>query len=115
VDRYGNCQLNIDPDDIAAWGDRVQVRWTRPREGTRTATRSRAFDDLKTGQVGLLTDSYGLLAVVVSRGSAADTLGLLAGDEVALVRLDDDAPEGAPPVPVTLQTTRSTSRPEGPA
>ena len=99
VDRYGNCQLNIDPDQISSWGDRVQLRWTRPpagaavgagpTEGTRTAQRVRAFDELGSGQVGLVVDSYGLLAVAVSRASAADILQIAAGDELALVPLGD--------------------------
>ncbi|HEY6697655.1 MAG TPA: SAM-dependent chlorinase/fluorinase [Acidimicrobiales bacterium] len=90
VDRYGNCQLNIDPDQIASWGDRVQLRWTRPTEGTRTARRVRAFDELGTGQVGLVVDSYGLLAIAMSRASAADTMQIAAGDELALVPLGDE-------------------------
>jgi S-adenosyl-L-methionine hydrolase (adenosine-forming) len=89
VDRYGNCQLNIDPDQIASWGDRVQLRWTRPTEGTRTALRVRAFDELGSGQVGLVVDSYGLLAVSLSRASAADALQIAAGDELALVPIGD--------------------------
>ena len=52
--------------------------------------------------MGLVTDSYGLLAVAVPRGSAADTLGLATGDEVVLVPLDDDEPEGSTPIPVQL-------------
>ena len=107
VDRYGNCQLNIDPGEVETWGDRIQVRWTRPREGTRTATRVRAFEELSVGQVGLVVDSYGLLAIAVARGSAADTLGLAAGDEVHLVPLDDEpsavAPTSAASAPVDLR------------
>jgi S-adenosyl-L-methionine hydrolase (adenosine-forming) len=94
VDRYGNCQLNIDPDQIASWGDRVQLRWTRPTEGSRTAVRVQAFDDLGSGQVGLLVDSYGLLAVAMSRASAADTLQIAAGDELAVVPLGDEGDDG---------------------
>jgi S-adenosylmethionine hydrolase len=117
VDRYGNCQLNIDPEQIETWGERVQLRWTRPTEGVRTARRTTAFDDLAVGQLGLVTDSYGLLAVAVTRGSAADTLGLAAGDELALVPLlgaegDDGAGNGdgaeraGVTSPVTLQPRR---------
>lgn len=94
VDRYGNCQLNVDPDAVEAWGERVQLRWTRPREGVRTAVRVDTYAELGTGQVGLLVDSYGLLAVSTARGSAAEMLGLEAGDEISLVPLaDDDAGE----------------------
>jgi S-adenosyl-L-methionine hydrolase (adenosine-forming) len=91
VDRYGNCQLNIDPDAVATWGERVQLRWTKPREGVRTAVRAAAYGDLQPSQVGLIVDSYGLLAVSVPRGSAAETLGVVVGDELSLVRLDDEA------------------------
>jgi S-adenosylmethionine hydrolase len=120
VDRYGNCQLNVDPDEVAAWGDRVQLRWTRPREGVRTARRAGAYDDLEPGQVGLIVDSYGLLAVSVTRGSAAETLGLEAGDELALVRLGDEPEDAAEQAgngehrhggitsPVTLQPRKPT-------
>ncbi|HEY8525197.1 MAG TPA: SAM-dependent chlorinase/fluorinase [Acidimicrobiales bacterium] len=97
VDRFGNCQLNIGPEEVDGWGDRIQVRWSRPRPGSRTARRVRAYDELAEGQVGLAVDSYGLLAIVVPRASAADTLGLATGDEIRLVRLDDGTQEGAPP------------------
>ena len=88
VDRYGNCQVNVDPEAIETWGPRVQLRWTRPREGVRTAVRAATYGDLQPSQVGLVVDSYGLLSVTVARGSAADTLGLEAGDEISLVPLD---------------------------
>jgi len=90
VDRYGNCQLNVDPEAVATWGERVQLRWTKPREGVRTAVRVDTYGDLQPSQVGLIVDSYGLLAVSVPRGSAAETLGVVAGDELSLVPLDDD-------------------------
>jgi S-adenosylmethionine hydrolase len=114
VDRYGNCQLNVDPDEVEGWGERIQLRWRRPAEGVRTARRARAYDDLATGQVGLVVDSYGLLSVTVSRGSAAETLGLVAGDELALVPLagGEDASDGngrgaGLTTPVTLQPRRT--------
>jgi S-adenosylmethionine hydrolase len=121
VDRFGNCQLNVDPDEVDDWADRIQLRWVRPKEGSRTATRVRVYDDLATGQVGLAVDSYGLLAVVTARGSAADTLGLAAGDEIHLVRLDDGPGSGPGPgngagvsVPVSLGT-RPASEPPRPS
>lgn len=102
VDRYGNCQLNIDPAQLDGWGDRVQVRWSRPEPGSRTARRATTFEQLGDGQVGLVTDSYGLLALAVAKGSAADVLDLATGDEIVLVPLDDDEPEGSTPTPVRL-------------
>jgi S-adenosyl-L-methionine hydrolase (adenosine-forming) len=92
VDRYGNCQLNVDPDQIAGWGDRVQLRWEGLRPGVRTVQRARTFDDIGSGKVGLIVDSYGLLAVSVGQGSAAELLGVGAGDEITLATIDAESP-----------------------
>jgi len=81
VDRYGNCQLNVDPDEVEGLGERILLRW---KGSTRTGVRSQTYGDIPGGQVGLVVDSYGLLSVCVDRSSAADELGLAAGDEVTL-------------------------------
>jgi S-adenosylmethionine hydrolase len=82
VDYFGNAQLNVGPDEVADMGDRVMVRiGDRP---PRLALRVDNFSQLKSGQVGLVVDSYGLLAVVLNRRSAAEELRLGAGDAVVL-------------------------------
>jgi S-adenosylmethionine hydrolase len=91
VDRYGNAQLNVDPDEVAEWGRRIQLVWDG---GSRTATRATAYAELANGDVGLVADSFGLLAVTMPRTSAAALLGLDAGAPVRLRRLDD-AGEGS--------------------
>jgi S-adenosylmethionine hydrolase len=81
VDRFGNAQLNVDPDEVAAMGDVVTLAAGDQR---RTAVRATTYADLDAGQVGLVVDSYGLLTVALSRRSAADELRLRAGDAVTL-------------------------------
>ncbi len=81
IDRFGNAQLNVDPDDIADWGDRVVIHWGRER---RTAKRARTYDDLGPGDVGLVVDSYGLISIALDRGSAAEQLKLHPADAVRL-------------------------------
>jgi S-adenosylmethionine hydrolase len=81
VDRFGNVQLNVGPDDVEGLGDRVAVRWAGE---VRTAVRADAYDDVGAGELGLLVDSYGLMALSLNRSSAADELGLHAGDPVSL-------------------------------
>jgi S-adenosylmethionine hydrolase len=81
VDRFGNLQLNVDPDDVATFGDRV---WVRVGGHDRIARRSDTYGDVGPGEVGLVTDSYGLLSIAVDRGSAAAELGIGAGAEVRL-------------------------------
>jgi S-adenosylmethionine hydrolase len=82
VDRYGNVQLNVDPDEIAAFGDRVRLRWGA--EQVRTGRRAHTYGGLRTGEVGLVVDSYGLVSIALDRRSAADELHLRPGDAVSL-------------------------------
>jgi S-adenosylmethionine hydrolase len=102
VDHFGNAQLNVGPEDLEGWGSRLRVRL--PDGVARTATRATTYAELGPGAVGLVLDSYGLLAVSLDRRSAADELGLAAGDAVRLARLDDD--EAATITPVALPLRR---------
>jgi S-adenosyl-L-methionine hydrolase (adenosine-forming) len=82
VDRFGNAQLNVGPDEIEAMGDRVMIKiGDKP---PRVAHRVTTYAALATGQVGLVVDSYGLMAVALNRRSAADELRIGSGDAVAL-------------------------------
>ncbi|MGQ0830843.1 MAG: SAM hydrolase/SAM-dependent halogenase family protein [Microthrixaceae bacterium] len=82
VDRFGNCQLNVDPDEIARLGTRVQLRWG---DDVRTAQRAPTYEGIAPGQVGLVVDSYGMLSVCLGKRSAADELAMRVGTEVALL------------------------------
>jgi S-adenosylmethionine hydrolase len=98
VDRFGNAQLNVDPDDVAGWGDRIGLRWDGGGSPmSRTARRADTYGDLGPSDIGLVVDSYGLLSVCVVRGSAAAKLDLDAGHEIRLVRFDDDGGDGGAP------------------
>ena len=91
VDRYGNAQLNVDPDEVAHLGDAVLVHF---HGQVRSARRSTTYGSIPRGGLGLVTDSYGLLSICLERQSAAAELGLGAGDEVQLEQ-GDDRPMGA--------------------
>ena len=95
VDRFGNAQLNIGPDDLPpTWGGLLQLRFGVPTDpsGTsvRRAVRAANFAELTGGSVGLVLDSYGMLAVSMDQRSAADELGLATGDQVVVIALDDE-------------------------
>jgi hypothetical protein len=101
VDHYGNAQLNVSMEDIAGWGDRVRVRLG---ETARAAVVAGAFGELGPGTIGLVVDSYGLLALCLEKRSAADELRIAAGDLVTLEPFADDAPTTATvPTPIRLQ------------
>ncbi|MDY7101815.1 MAG: SAM-dependent chlorinase/fluorinase [Actinomycetota bacterium] len=102
VDRFGNCQLNLDPDEL----DPATAKWRITHRGrARNARRVRAFAELATGELGLVLDSYGLLALAFDRSPAAEELDLAAGDQISLEPADDepDAPDGPVTSPVTLR------------
>lgn len=97
VDRYGNAQLNVGPDELDLLGrDAEEAVAVRIEGATRTARRARAYGDLSPGVLGLAVDSYGLLALVLDRRSAAAELGLAAGDGVTLLPVGEDGAEEAP-------------------
>jgi S-adenosyl-L-methionine hydrolase (adenosine-forming) len=101
VDRYGNCQLNVDPAEVDGFGSRVQLRWG---DDVRTAQRSPTFEGITPGQVGLVVDSYGMLAVCMGKRSAADELHLPVGTEVVLAPPSDEERPGPTSAPVRLST-----------
>ncbi|HVF75799.1 MAG TPA: SAM-dependent chlorinase/fluorinase [Acidimicrobiales bacterium] len=82
VDRFGNLQLNVAPEEIDRLGERVALRWGADQ--VRTARRAVAYGDLKPGEVGLVVDSYGLVSIALDRLSASDQLRIRPGDGVSL-------------------------------
>ena len=78
VDRFGNAQLNTGGEGVPAV---VAVEAGAKRVAAR---RVGAFGELGEGELGLVTDSYGLLALAFNGSSAAVRLGLAEGDRVRL-------------------------------
>jgi S-adenosylmethionine hydrolase len=79
VDGYGNCQLNVGPDEIARFGNTVRLVMG---DDVRSARIASHFAEIDGGAIGAVVDSYGMVALAVDRGSAAETLRLSAGDAV---------------------------------
>ncbi|HEY7629031.1 MAG TPA: SAM-dependent chlorinase/fluorinase [Ilumatobacteraceae bacterium] len=88
VDHFGNCQVNIGPEEIADWGPQIQLSFG---ETVRVATRQPTFSAVSTGAIGLVVDSSGMLAIVLDQRSAAAELGLGAGDQITLAPVTDEA------------------------
>lgn len=91
VDRYGNAQLNVDPDELEPFDEHVRLVL---EEGSRAARRVGAVADLEPNELGLVVDGYGLMAVVYDRRSAAAELGLVASSPVTIEALDEERPPG---------------------
>jgi S-adenosyl-L-methionine hydrolase (adenosine-forming) len=81
IDRYGNAQLNVGPDEVEFCGETVLVSFG---EQQRVAAVVQSFDELGEGRVGLVTDSYGLLSLSMARRNAAAELGIAADEKITL-------------------------------
>jgi S-adenosylmethionine hydrolase len=84
IDGFGNVQLSATASDAdeAALGDRVQIVGG---DKSFAAHRVRSFAAVSPGEVGIIVDANGHLAVVGDRSSAALTLGLTETDPVTLL------------------------------
>lgn len=88
VDCYGNVQLTVTPADLRRAGldGGRPVRIGTPN-GAVEVRRVASFSDLASGELGIVEDSFGWLAIVAGGADAADHLALQAVDAV---RLGDD-------------------------
>ena len=89
VDRFGNVQLAASRADLPE-GPHVLAGILGPGASIpaveHAARAVRAFGELPPGQLGILVDSYGQLALVLNSAKAAAFLGAEEGDVVALRR-----------------------------
>lgn len=85
IDRYGNVQLNVDADEIAPYGEPLQLGFG---DKTRVVRRAGAYAAVKSGDVGIVIDAYGLVSLAADRSSAAESLRLRPGDTVVIRSVD---------------------------
>jgi S-adenosylmethionine hydrolase len=91
VDRFGNCQLNIAPEQLVERGvmpggyvgvtigaDDRRAHWVP------------AFADAKPAELALLVDSYGMCALALDQRSAAAELKLRPGKTLTVVALPEE-------------------------
>ncbi len=104
VDRYGNVQLNVDPEELADLGPSLTAT---AHSRTSAVSRVTTFAEVPSGGLGAIVDSYGLIALVASQASASELTGLVPGDAVVLQGVEGETGDaGAVEMPVTLGATR---------
>jgi S-adenosylmethionine hydrolase len=85
IDRFGNVVLNLNREHLETVdvvpGTKVELRRGSDRW---FAVAARTFGDASVGELILYEDSYRNVAVAVSRGSAADVLGVEEGSELVI-------------------------------
>ncbi|MCZ7529454.1 MAG: SAM-dependent chlorinase/fluorinase [Acidimicrobiia bacterium] len=87
VDRFGNCQLNVDPDTLRRLGAEPggPVEIAHGADTPRLARWVTAYGDARPGELVLVVDSYGLASLALDRSSAARECTLRAGSEVTVI------------------------------
>ena len=101
IDLFGNCQLNVGPEDVAALcgvdvvrGDGTQQLAAVVDGVARAVVITSAYAYVPTGGIGLVIDSYGMLSLAKDQDSAARDIGLGQGDQVVLRRIEGTSASG---------------------
>ncbi|HEV2773974.1 MAG TPA: SAM-dependent chlorinase/fluorinase [Solirubrobacteraceae bacterium] len=81
ADGYGNVELDVAADDLAAAGLRLGEAITVHRRAARYAT---TFADVGPGELLLYEDGYRCMSLAVNRGSALAALALARDDEILI-------------------------------
>jgi hypothetical protein len=85
VDRFGNVQTNIGPEDLAAVGlSPGSVLTMKVGATLHTIPWAAAYSEVKPGEALIHVDSAGLIAIAVRDGAADEELNLSAGVAVTL-------------------------------
>ena len=89
VDQYGNAQINLDPAELEIKENEINHFEIKTAGLTRIAKKVETFEELGGGELGLTIDSYGLLALVIGRGSAAEEMKISTGNQVIISSAED--------------------------
>lgn len=76
IDRFGNIITNVAPEEILG----VVIN------GREITARAEAFDDIPTGEIGLIRGSAGTIEVVARQASAAVLLGAQIGSRLSVIK-----------------------------
>ena len=81
VDPFGSIQLNVDESTIDHLGSILVLSFGDER---RTVRRFDSIAEVASGQLGLVPDFHGMLAIAALQRSAAEELGIATGAEVII-------------------------------
>jgi len=85
VDRFGNVQLNLTPDDLSRAGiesgTQVEIEVGLQRFYACAAS---TFADVRVGDIVLYEDAYGNIALAINVGNAAEMISARPGDDVGI-------------------------------
>ena len=84
-DHYGNSQTNIVPADLEdlgfEFGSTISLII---RESIHQVKWHKNFQEIGVGNLGLITDSWGMIAISVQNGSSVDSVETTEGTEISI-------------------------------
>ena len=90
-DHYGNSQTNIDPSDLHEVGINHDTLINLKIEDTSHQVKwSRNYQEIDEGKIGLVTDSWGMIAICMKNSSASSSAGISEGTKIH-ISLDDSS------------------------
>ena len=98
VDQYGNAQINLDPIELEIKENEINHFEIKIAGQTRIAKKVETFEELGGGELGLTIDSYGLVALVIGRGSAAEEMKISTGNQVIISFVENFSAQSVPVV-----------------
>ena len=98
VDQYGNAQINLDPIELEIKENEINHFEIKIAGRTRIAKKVETFEELGRGELGLTIDSYGLVALVIGRGSAAEEMKISTGNQVIISFVENFSAQSVPVV-----------------
>lgn len=98
MDQYGNAQINLDPAELEIKENEINHFEIKTAGLTRIAKKVETFEELGGGELGLTIDSYGLLALVIGRGSAAEEMKINTGNQVIISFAENFSTQSVPVV-----------------
>ena len=83
VDHYGNCQTNISPDELTELGKSIgDVLSIMVQNQEIKMTWSETYQSDGINQVGLITDSWGMVSIFAKNKNASEIMGIVDGEKI---------------------------------
>jgi peptide deformylase len=85
IDEFGNCQTNISPDELNDLGKNIgDVLSVNIQNQEIKMTWSQTYQNDGVNQVGLITDSWGMISIFAKNNNASEIIGVIDGEKIEI-------------------------------
>jgi S-adenosylmethionine hydrolase len=96
-DHFGNLQLNISEDDLKDFGENLVIHIG---DKVRTVRRVTTFNQIQDSEIGIISDSSGLLALCAFGRSAGEEIRISEGQQL---KIENGSPPQETPTMITIK------------